>query len=105
MEITINGWTGCTTTFLWGFPYDADDTFTESQREQLEARLKANDLPKAHPYTRSWMAILCSQQLKTKELLEKYGWRCVVETKSGHEEKPASKHCNGGMTYIMFKEK
>lgn len=96
-------WLGCTTTLLQGFPYDSDDAWTNAVRETIRKALKG-PLPKNHSYTRSWLANLCSQQMKMKKIMEEAGWRCLVETPSGHPETPTGINTNGGTCYLMWFE-
>lgn len=98
-------WAGCTTTLLSDFPYDGhEDAYTKAQLDQIRELIKPGNLPKAHSYTRSWLANLCSQQMKAKAILEEAGWKCIMKTASGHPEKPTSKCVNGGTCYIMWFE-
>lgn len=99
-------WLGCTTTLLSGFPYDEEDAYTDSRRTKIREAIKLGALPKGHSYTRSWIANLCSQQLKMKAILEELGWKCLIETPSGHPETPekGEHSVNGGTCYIMWYE-
>jgi len=98
-----SSWAGCTTTLLSNFPYDQENPWNEEKLNELREVLKKS-LPKIHPYTRSWLVTLCSQQLKAKAILEEAGFKVLIETESGHPETPGSKQCNGGRVYLMWKE-
>lgn len=93
---------GCSMRFLSGFPYDGDSNSLMLERLRLELK---GPLPENGGYVRIWAAVLCSQQMKAKALLEEAGFKVLVETKSGHPEKPAGKACNGGTLYFMWYEK
>lgn len=96
-------WWGCTVSYLSNFPYDGKDAYTIKKHELLKEQVK--DLPRAGGgYTRCWVAILCSQQMIAKKILEDAGFKMLLSTESGHPEKPEGKQCNGGTIYLMWKE-
>lgn len=86
MESSKFNETGCSLSFLHGFPHDYQGAYGQKDMDKLEAQLKAPLPHTLSSYTPNHLALLSGTQKSARKMLEKYGWFLVAEANSAHDD-------------------